>query len=230
MLLIVTSHKFMHMRYFLVPFLALLLIVSVGAPRASAESTVAATSLEVQIAELLKQVEALKAKIQTLEGTNTSLSNELTKLKLESQLRVGAEGDDVRTLQKLLASDATIYPEGLITGFFGSLTENAVKRFQAKVKLEQVGAVGPETLARINEILSAAGATGQIPSGFLGSRVKIKIEMKDGKEEVKIEVDDEDSDEDEDDDQDEDESDDDSDDDDTDNDSDQDDDEDEDED
>lgn len=222
--------KYMYMRYFLVPFLALLLIVSVGAPRASAESTVAATSLEVQIAELLKQVEALKAKIQTLEGTNTSLSNELTKLKLESQLRVGAEGDDVRTLQKLLASDTSIYPEGLITGFFGSLTENAVKRFQAKVKLEQVGAVGPETLARINEILSAAGATGQIPSGFLGSRVKIKIEMKDGKEEVKIEIDDEDSDEDEDDDQDEDESDDDSDDDDTDNDSDQDDDEDEDED
>ena len=186
------------MRYFLVPFLALLLITSVSAPAVRAESTVAATSLEVQIAELLKQVATLKAKIQVLEGTNTSLTNELTKLKLESQLRVGAEGDDVRTLQKLLASDTSIYPEGLVTGFFGSLTENAVRRFQAKVKLEQVGAVGPETLARINEILSATGATGQIPSGFLGSRVKIKIEMKNGKEEVKIEVDDENEDEDED--------------------------------
>lgn len=215
------------MRYFLVPFLALMLITSVNAPSVYATSTVAATSLEVQIAELLKQVEALKAKIQTLEGTNTSLSNELTKLKLENQLRVGAEGDDVRTLQKLLASDTSIYPEGLITGYFGSLTENAVKRFQAKVKLEQVGAVGPETLARINEILSAAGATGQIPSGFLESRVKIKIEMKNGKEEVKIEVDDEGEDM-EDEDEDEDESDDDSEDDDTDSDSDQDDDEDED--
>lgn len=94
----------------------------------------------------------------------------------------------MRILQKILASDPTLYPEGLITGFYGSLTETAVKRFQAKLKLEQVGVVGPQTLAMINEILAAAGVTGELPSDFLGSRVKIEVEIKNGKQEIKIEV------------------------------------------
>lgn len=140
------------------------------------------------------------------------------KLKLEALLRTGSSGEEVKLLQKILASDPTLYPEGLVTGFFGSLTEAAVKRLQAKFKIEQVGAVGPETLARINEILTLAGVTGDVPTDLLNSRVEIKIEIKDGKEEVKIEIkddnsgkgsdDDEEDDDDEDEDEDEDEDDD----------------------
>lgn len=109
-------------------------------------------------------------------------------MQLDARLKIGSGGEDVRILQKILASDPTLYPEGLITGFYGSLTETAVKRFQAKLKLEQVGVVGPQTLAMINEILAAAGVTGELPSDFLGSRVKIEVEIKNGKQEIKIEV------------------------------------------
>ncbi len=124
----------------------------------------------------------------TSDDSDNASSTEKSKLKLEALLRTGSSGDEVKLLQKILASDPTLYPEGLVTGFFGSLTEAAVKRLQAKFKLEQVGAVGPQTLARINEILALAGITGDIPADLLNSRVKIKIEIKDGKEEVKIEI------------------------------------------
>lgn len=174
--------------------LALLLTFFVGVSGVSAQTTTSTT-----IEDLLKQVAALQAQIKSLEASNSSLQAEVEALRLTAKLQTGSSGENVRLLQQLLATDATIYPEGMITGFFGPLTESAVKRFQSKLKLEQVGVVGPQTLARINEILAATGAS--IPANFLGSRIKFEIKMENGKEEVEIKVedDDDDSDDDEDD-------------------------------
>ncbi len=181
------------MRYVYIPLLAAVLTLSLGAVNVNAQSDAAVdatanVTLQARITELLAQVSALKAQLAAQEERTTVLGQELSKLRLESRLTTGSQGEEVRTLQKLLASDSTLYPEGLVTGVFGPLTENAVKRFQAKLKLEQVGIVGPQTLAKINEILAAAGVTGSIPSDFLGSRIKIEVETKDGKQELKIEV------------------------------------------
>lgn len=87
-------------------------------------------------------------------------------------------GEDVKLLQELLATDPEIYPEGLITGFFGLLTENAVKRFQKKAGFEQVGNVGPKTFARLNELLTeGAGNSSKVPPGLLiAPGIKKKIE------------------------------------------------------
>ncbi|MBI5732842.1 peptidoglycan-binding protein [Candidatus Jorgensenbacteria bacterium] len=41
-------------------------------------------------------------------------------------------GPEVTKLQGLLAKDPSLYPEGFITGYFGSLTQKAVQRFQCK--------------------------------------------------------------------------------------------------
>ncbi len=71
-------------------------------------------------------------------------------LGLKAQLSQGAAGDDVKILQAFLASDTSIYPEGLITGYFGSLTKAAVARFQKKHDIPPVGRVGPKTLAKIS--------------------------------------------------------------------------------
>src|SRR3989338_2742492 len=46
-------------------------------------------------------------------------------------------------LQKFLAQDSIVYPEGHITGFYGPLTEQAVKRWQAKNGLVSSGS--PDT-------------------------------------------------------------------------------------
>ncbi len=71
---------------------------------------------------------------------------------LTRQLEIGMRGSDVAALQTYLAADSTIYPEGLMTGYFGPLTREAVKRFQARFGIPQVGRVGPQTLAAIGEL------------------------------------------------------------------------------
>lgn len=181
------------MRYIYVPLLALVFTLSLGVSSVNAQSDAAVeassnAALQAQISELLAQINVLKAQLAAQEEKTTTLGQEISKLRLEARLAKGSQGEGVRTLQKLLATDPALYPEGLVTGVFGPLTENAVKRFQAKLKLEQAGVVGPQTLAKINEILSAAGVSGDIPSDFLGSRIKIEVEVKDGKHELKIEV------------------------------------------
>lgn len=82
-----------------------------------------------------------------------------------SDLEVGTRGDDVTRLQQLLASDASLYPEGLITGYFGKATQAAVRRFQQKQGLPAVGRVGPQTRAKLAEIFgsSSSGAITQPP-------------------------------------------------------------------
>lgn len=193
------------MKQFLASFGAVSLIV-VGIMLMPAPAQ-AASLTEAQVQSIIDLVESFGADDSILKNVEASLrgtasddssdssddsdnasSTQMSKLKLEALLRAGSSGEEVKLLQKILASDPTLYPEGLVTGFFGSLTEQAVKRLQAKFKLEQVGAVGPQTLARINEILALAGVTGDVPADLLNSRIEIKIEIKDGKEEIKIEV------------------------------------------
>lgn len=70
-------------------------------------------------------------------------------------LRVGSRGSDVLMLQSLLRGIPDIYPNGEATGYFGKLTEAAVKRFQKKYELEQVGVVGPKTREKLNVLLAA---------------------------------------------------------------------------
>src|SRR3989344_3619659 len=71
-----------------------------------------------------------------------------------NDLALGMKGDDVLRLQALLASDKEIYPEGTVSGYFGNLTAQAVKRFQTKYKLPSIGRVGPATRAKLAEIFS----------------------------------------------------------------------------
>lgn len=69
-------------------------------------------------------------------------------------LGLGAVGEDVKLVQKYLASQPDVYPEGLVTGYYGTLTQQAVQKFQQKVGLDPVGVVGPKTLEIINEELA----------------------------------------------------------------------------
>src|SRR3989344_8655350 len=80
---------------------------------------------------------------------------------ITSTLDFGASGSDVTTLQQFLAADASVYPEGLVTGYFGSLTRAAVQRFQCKQNIvcsgdsvsTGYGRVGPRTLGVINGMI-----------------------------------------------------------------------------
>src|SRR4051812_19343034 len=69
---------------------------------------------------------------------------------LTRQLQLGMSGQDVSALQSFLALDSSVYPQGLITGYFGPLTKAAVIRFQTKNGISAVGRVGPITMNAIN--------------------------------------------------------------------------------
>jgi len=76
-----------------------------------------------------------------------------------SPMSEGSTGDDVSALQNFLTSQGpSIYSQGLVTGYFGPLTERAVQLFQEREGIAGpgdpgYGFVGPQTRARINAIL-----------------------------------------------------------------------------
>lgn len=74
----------------------------------------------------------------------------------------GMSGSDVRDLQELLAQDSDVYPEGLITGFFGPATERALKKLQKKHGIEQAGVFGPKSRALIHRLFD-----GKWPAGIM---------------------------------------------------------------
>ena len=51
---------------------------------------------------------------------------------IQNDLKEGSTGKDVEALQQCLAKDPEVYPEGKITGEFGSQTKKAVILFQEK--------------------------------------------------------------------------------------------------
>ena len=85
-------------------------------------------------------------------------------------LQSGARNDEVKRVQQLLASDKELYPEGLTTGFYGSLTEAAVRRFQLKYGVIKNagdpgnGRLGPKTRAKLQEVFGAPTAASAAPS------------------------------------------------------------------
>jgi len=129
-------------------------------------------TLQQQIADLKAKIDAYNVQLESLKKAQGEVK-EATKevkgtLQLIKQLRKGMSGDDVKILQELLATDSDIYPDGLITGYFGKLTEKAVRKLQKKLCLEEVGSVGPKTLWKINELLTeGAGSSGKVPPGLL---------------------------------------------------------------
>lgn len=74
-------------------------------------------------------------------------------------LQRGSTGEDVRRLQEFLSQFPGIYPDKSATGFFGSGTKEAVRRFQTAHGLEPTGVFGTRTRAMINDMLVSPSAT-----------------------------------------------------------------------
>lgn len=104
-------------------------------------------SLQQQIQDLLQLIISLQTQIANIQRQVVSIQIEFS-----NYLKVGSENEEVELLQKVLSTDTSLYPEGKITGYYGSLTEKAVKRFQGKHGIEQAGVVGPKTRAKLNSV------------------------------------------------------------------------------
>lgn len=83
-------------------------------------------------------------------------------IKFFRNLFFGSEGEDVGELQKVLARNEKIYPEALVTNYYGLLTRRAVERLQCAYGLvcsgseaaNGFGRVGPRTLNLLNSELA----------------------------------------------------------------------------
>ena len=81
-------------------------------------------------------------------------------------LRLRNDPVEVTRLQEFLANDPEVYPRGLVTGYFGLLTHNAVIAFQNKYAPDILhplglrsgtGYVGASTIKKINELSCSGG-------------------------------------------------------------------------
>lgn len=87
--------------------------------------------IRAKIATLLSKVSLLQNELDTLKATGENERISQT-YHLIGTLEKGMRNDDVMTLQSLLAKDMQIYPEGYVTGYYGTLTSAAVERFKNK--------------------------------------------------------------------------------------------------
>jgi hypothetical protein len=120
------------------------------------------TSLARKIASLIKSgnvklAQDFKEQYTAVNDLDNSTSQNRTNYLFRRSLGKGSAGEEVRKLQEILSKDKNIYPEGLITGYFGNLTEKAVRRYQIQhnIALENdpgFGFVGPKTRAMLNQI------------------------------------------------------------------------------
>ena len=79
-------------------------------------------------------------------------------------MRLGSTGDDVRALQQNLTILGYYY--GDVTGRYGSLTQQAVKKFQKAKGMTDDGVAGTTT---VNAIVSAVRSSGSTPASGSGS-------------------------------------------------------------
>lgn len=159
---------------------------------------VSAQTNEQIIQQLQKQIEQLKAQIIILQAQLGIVSpSEPKPLPIPTPTPVPSEcpvfshtlrrgvsdastGGEVTKLQKMLAEDPNVYPERLVTGYYGSLTEKAVQRWQTKqgvvysgsAETTGYGVVGSQTRAKI-AVVCTTPIPGPIPIQIPTNNIKV---------------------------------------------------------
>ena len=141
-------------------------------PAQTSGSPQSISTLQAEIQSLqqaLQQAQQQKATAVTAPGA----SNSAVCAPIAKSLGQGSTGADVSSLQRFLARDPSIYPEAVVSGYYGALTTAAVKRFQIKYGIVSSGSpsttgfgrVGPKTLAVINA--QCGGSAGADVGAFM---------------------------------------------------------------
>lgn len=158
-------------------------------------STEAQTQAEIegQIQILFSQIAELEAVLTSLQGSATLLPATTTSAPLGAGCPVlarvlarEAQGEDVRSLQEFLIREGNL-AAGNATGYFGPLTEAAVRAWQAEQAIVSsgdaattgFGVVGPKTRAAIQAACSIGGSStptqNQAPEAQVPSAAAIAI-------------------------------------------------------
>jgi hypothetical protein len=131
----------------------------------SANSNSIIAQLQEQIKALQTQIAELTAKLTT---TQTEVATIKEELRLTKTLKLGMTDAEVSKLQSFLKTMPDVYPEGLVTGYYGQLTAKAVKKFQEKNAGDVLkplglsigtGVVGEKTMEKMNKVIAESATT-----------------------------------------------------------------------
>ncbi len=165
----------------------------------AAASAQASASLEMQVKSLMSQIQSLQMQLKTLIGSSSPMirvekkemqgpehmnpgqMGKMMCVTLNRNLRAGAQGDDVKKLQEMLAQDPENEFRGKATGFFGPLTANAMAKFQMRAGIASTtdGTVGPMTRGFFERACGKGldggmgGGMGQGVGGMMDMRAEI---------------------------------------------------------
>lgn len=141
--------------------------------------------LRAQVTELLNRISQLQGTLGTTGTTVTPTGTTGTQTVqcpfISRNLGIGSTGEDVKRLQTFLAIDPAIYPEAQASGYYGPLTEAAVKRFQCKNKIvcdgtpasTGYGVTGPRTAALLALQCPAGGVIPGSGGASVGGFIRV---------------------------------------------------------
>lgn len=118
--------------------------IGTTASNTASTTTTAGNSMAAQIAALESQL----AQLQTQAAVGSTSGSTGTATNFTEFLSVGSQDAQVKALQTRLAADG--FYSGAITGFYGSLTQAAVEKYQTAHGISPKGYVGPSTRAMLN--------------------------------------------------------------------------------
>jgi len=134
--------------------------------------------LQAQIADLLAQIQTLQTQLTAMGGSSVGAPAACAGITAFTRnLYLGVSGNDVKCLQALLnqSADTQVAASGVgsagsETTYFGSLTQAAVMKYQAKNGISPVaGYVGPITRSHLDPVLAGGvtptGTASPTPSG-----------------------------------------------------------------
>ncbi len=156
-------------------------------------------ALLAQISGLTAQIKSLQAQVAIPEVASFPAGGKHSVCTLlERNLLPGFRGEDVKGLQEFLKQEGYLSAEA--SGYFGALTSEAVRKWQAAQGIDAIGVIGPKTRDRIrgwcgggwghsSERFSAVPERGEAPlmvtfetwlSGFRAPGVSYTIDFGDG--------------------------------------------------
>lgn len=147
---------------------ALGMVFTLAVPIAEAQQSPTTTSGQPTLSQLQAQINALLSLITQLQAQLAQSGGASPSgFIFTSDLTIGSTGNEVVQLQQFLVSRGFLtMPPGVAFGYFGSLTQTAVARFQAAEGISPTaGYFGPITRTRVNAIITAGSGTTPPPQG-----------------------------------------------------------------
>jgi len=166
----------MRIQSLIITLLAIVFLSSGTPAHAIADVSAVVSRMDV----IIKQMEALKTEFAALVSSLNSTpaptvlgSSQSSKPVFTMSLQNGQTNDDIKRIQKLLATDKEVYPYGVASGFYGPRTEEGIKNFQSRFGLDPVGVVGPATKSLL-ELFMNAYPNGDYPADVLKKKPQVQ--------------------------------------------------------